>query len=290
MNRTVNPIQISISAPTPRRRDRLFARVGGAEKLAFHADDNRAVIEIYDEIGGFGVTPSDVKAQLADAGRGNVTVRLNSPGGSVFDGIAIFNELVTHPGKVRVEIVGLAASAASLIAMAGDEIAIAENALVMVHRAWGMTIGNEGDHREQAAVLTRIDDALAETYARRTSNPVAAIKKMMQAETWLRGEEAKQLGFANEIMGTIKLSAKFDLSIYAKVPSALAEAPSDATHLSSRAELEILLRERLNLSRAAAKKIAAGGFAALSKSDEDQEMVSALIARLATASAKIKEN
>jgi len=289
MTKTISPINIAIPAPASRRRDRLFARVGGAEKFAFSADDNGAVIEIFDEIGGFGISPSDVRAQLADAGRGNVTVRLNSPGGSVFDGITIFNTLVAHPGKVRVEIVGLAASAASLIAMAGDEIAIADNAFVMVHRAWGMTIGNEADHAEQAAVLRKVDDALAETYAKRTGNKVDVIRRMMEAETWLKGEEAKRLGFANEVMGEVKIGARFDLSIFAKVPSALAETPTSAAHLSSRAELETLLKERLGLSRAAAKKIAAGGFNALSKPDEDQQMVETLVARLAKASANLKE-
>lgn len=289
MNRTVTPVQIDISAPASRRRDRLFARVGGAEKFAFHADDKAAVIEVYDEIGGFGVTPSDFKAQLSDAGRGNVTVRLNSPGGDVFAGITIFNDLVAHPGKVRVEIAGLAASAASLIAMAGDEIAIAENAFLMLHRAWGVTIGNEADHAEQAGVLRKVDDALAQTYAKRTGNPVEAIRKMMEAETWLKGDEAKRLGFANEVMGAVSIGARFDLSIYAKVPSALAETPASTAYLSSRAELETLLKERLNLSRAAAKKIAAGGFNALSKPDENEQLVSDLIARLATASANLKE-
>jgi ATP-dependent protease ClpP protease subunit len=288
MTRTTSPIDIAIPAPASRRRDRLFARVGGAESLALHSDDNGTVIEIFDEIGGFGVSPSDVKAQLADAGRSNVTVRLNSPGGSVFDGITIFNTLVAHPGRVRVEIVGLAASAASLIAMAGDEIAIAENAFVMVHRAWGMTIGNEADHTEQAGVLRKVDIALAETYARRTGNPVAAVSKMMEAETWLKGDEAKRLGFATEMLGAVNIGARFDLSIYAKVPSVLAETPTNTAHLSSRAELETLLKERLNLSRAAAKKIAAGGFNALSKPDEDQQLVSDLIARLAKASANLK--
>lgn len=287
-NRTISPIDIAVPAPASRRGDRLFARVGGAEKFAFHADETGAVIEIYDEIGGLGISPSDIKAQLADAGRGNITVRLNSPGGSVFDGITIFNDLVAHPGKVRVEIAGLAASAASLIAMAGDEIAIAENGFVMLHRAWGVTVGNEADHRDQAVVLTKVDDALAATYASRTGNPVDAIRRMMEAETWLTGNEAKRLGFANALLGEVSLNARFDLSIYSKAPPAIAGLPSSTTHLSDRAELETLLRERLNLSRAAAKKIAAGGFNALSKPDEDQQMVESLIARLAKASANLK--
>lgn len=289
MNRTISPIDIAIPAPASRRRDRLFARVGGAESLALHADDDGTVIEIYDEIGGFGISPSDVKARLAEAGRGNVTVRLNSPGGSVFDGITIFNDLVAYPGRVRVEIAGLAASAASLIAMAGDEIAIAENAFLMVHRAWGMTIGNEADHTDQAAVLRKVDDALAQTYARRTGNQVDVIRRMMEAETWLKGDEAKRLGFATEMLGAVNIGARFDLSIYGKVPSALAETPTNTAHLSSRAELESLLKERLGLSRAAAKKIAAGGFNALSKPDENEQLVSDLIARLAKASANLKE-
>src|SRR5205823_2104371 len=115
-------------------------------------------ILVYDEIGQFGVSPTAVRDQLK--GAGDVLVKINSPGGDVFDGIAIHNDLVAHSGNVTVHVTGVAASAASIIAMAGKTIAIAPNAFVMLHNSWALTIGNAGDHQDTASLLTQVDGAL----------------------------------------------------------------------------------------------------------------------------------
>lgn len=171
-----------------------------------------------------GVTAKDFRAILKDAGPGDLTLKLNSPGGDVFDGIAIFNELVAHPGRIRVEVTGLAASAASVVAMGGDEIVMAENAMMMVHNAWSVVAGNRNDLRSFAAVLDKIDAAMAKTYAVRSGMGVRTVAKMMDEETWLTAQEAKDAGLADAIGISAPASAAFDLSIFARVPDGVSRA------------------------------------------------------------------
>ena len=280
------PINIHVPQPTG-RRERLFARASGNGYKAF-ADQGAVVIELFDEIGPYGVTASDFSRSLADAQGGDVVLKLNSPGGSVFEGLSIYNSLVAHPGHVRVEVVGIAASIASIIAMAADDLAMASNSFLMVHRAWGVTVGHEGDHTEQAAVLAKIDRALAGTYATRTGKAAAEMHRLMNAETWMTAREAKAGGFADEILGELAIAARFDLGAYAKAPDAL-RAPVEPIQIQTRVELEKLLRDRCGLSKAAARKVAIGGFDALLKKDDETDplAVLSLIARLDNATAAI---
>lgn len=216
---------INIAAPAGERRDRFFARSVGTS-FDVRASDGATEIDIYDEIGFWGVNAKDFRARLK--GAGDVVLRINSPGGDVFDGLAIFNDLVAHKGKVRVEITGLAASIASIIAMAGDEIAIADNGFLMIHNAWTIGIGNRHDFNELSGTLAKIDDALARTYASRTGAGVRSVKQMMDDETWLTAKEAKSLGFATESLTQVEAKAKFDLSVFGSAPAAL-EWPVDDT-------------------------------------------------------------
>jgi ATP-dependent protease ClpP protease subunit len=282
------PIDIAESAPVA-KRERYFARASGNGFKAF-ADHGAVIIELFDEIGPYGVTASDFSRSLADAQGGDVVLKLNSPGGSVFEGLSIYNSLVAHSGHVRVEVVGIAASIASIIAMAADELAMASNSFLMLHRAWGVTVGNEADHLEQAAVLTKIDKALAGTYATRTGKAAAEMHRLMNAETWLTAREAKAGGFADEVLGDLPIAARFDLGAYAKAPDAL-KAPVGPIQIQSRIELERLLRERVGLPKAAARKVAIGGFDALLQKDledtTDPLAVLSLIERLDTATAAI---
>lgn len=282
-----NPIEI-VEPATATKRERYFARASGNGFHAF-SQQGAVVIELFDEIGPYGVTAKEFSNSLASAQGGDEVLKVNSPGGSVFEGLTIFNELVAYRGHVRVEVVGIAASIASIITMAGDEIAIASNSFLMLHRAWGATIGNEADHLEQAAVLTKIDRALAGTYATRTGKAAEEMHRLMNAETWLTAREAKACGFADEILGDLPIVAKFDLGAYAKAPEALKVAVGPI-QIQSRLELERLLREG-GLSKAAAKKAAIGGYDALlpknTEETPDPLAVLSLIARLAKASADI---
>lgn len=236
--------------PKNLQRDRFIARSVGT-KFSAALTGTSTEIELYDEIGAWGVTAKDFRAKLKDA-PGDVVLRVNSPGGSVTDGLAIFNDLIAHKGNVRVEVTGVAASIASIIAMAGDERAIAENAFMMIHNAWGITIGNKDDHQAAITVLSKMDDALARTYSARTTTGIRSIKQMMDDETWMNGKEAVEAGFATEILKPATAQAKYDLSGFETTPELLAYSDEDVTKTVRDAERS--LRDA-GWSRSEARKI-----------------------------------
>jgi len=162
-------------------------------------DSATAEIIVYDEIGYAGYSAQDLVRDLRNLGKRDLTVRLNSPGGEVFDGMAVHNALKRHPGHVTVHVDGLAASIASVIAMAGDRIVIAKNAQVMVHEASGLCIGNSADMKETAALLDRVSDTIAGVYADRAGGTVKAWRSTMKDETWFSADEAIKAGLADEV-------------------------------------------------------------------------------------------
>lgn len=179
-------------------------------------------IFIYDEIGpdfwGL-VSAKKVIDQLKGFGdKADVTVRLNTPGGSVTEGQAIYNALLRHKGEVTIEVDSLAASMGSYIAMAGDTIRIAENAYFMVHNPWTITMGTAQELRDAADVLEKMQAGLVKAYAKRTGLDEEAIANMMDAETWLTASEAVEIGFAGEISETLKAAAAVRPGIFAKAP------------------------------------------------------------------------
>lgn len=257
------PALITVDAPAIHHNRPFFARATGRAFESRDAD-GATVIDLYDEIGAYGVSAKDMRARLADAG--DVVLRINSPGGSVFDGIAMFNDLVAHTGRIRVEIVGLAASAASLVAMAGDEIAIAENGFVMIHQAWTLAAGNASGLTEVAAVLVQVDQSLAATYAARSEQSVSAVASMMAAETWMTADAAIESGFADATLPARGPQARFDLSVFARAPAALAaDIPRDNPTIR---DVETALRDA-GLSRSQAKALAAHGHRGVT--DEQRE-------------------
>ena len=183
-----------------------------------------AEISIYDEIGAYGVS---AKAFLADLGKlpdkAPLTLRLNSPGGSVFDAVAIYNALQRHAGTVTVSIDGIAASAASYIAMAGDEIVMPENAFLMIHDPSGMVMGTAGDMRSMAEALDKIGASLLRGYAAKSSKPEAEIAILMAKETWLDASEALEMGFADTMSGPVRIAASFDVSQFQNAPPEIIE-------------------------------------------------------------------
>jgi ATP-dependent Clp protease protease subunit len=268
-----NPIMLC-GAPQSNRKQSYFAKAQG-RSFAKKAESGATIIDLYDEIGAYGVSAKDFGAQLNDI-TGDIVLRINSPGGDVFDGLAIFNSLVAHDGHVRVEITGVAASAASIIAMAGDEIAIAENAFVMIHNAWSLTIGNAEDHDETSDLLGQIDNSLAGTYAKRTGQDIRVIKEMMSEETWLDSADAKANGFVTEIIAARSANARFDMSVYAKAPTQLASEES-LNDINIR-DLERILREA-GIPRRKAKALASYGIKTPADlRDEDNEVSNDLAA------------
>lgn len=169
------------------------------------ADKADNTISILDPIGqdpwtGEGVTAKRISAALRSIGDKDVVVNLNSPGGDLFEGMAIYNLLRDHKGEVTVRVLGVAASAASIIAMAGDEILIARAGFIMIHDTWVITLGNRHDLREIADTLEPFDAAMADIYAARTGLEAKKIGKMMDAETWIGGAAAVEDGFADALL------------------------------------------------------------------------------------------
>lgn len=168
------------------------------------ASEDDASISILDPIGdnweGTGVTAKRIGAALRNIGARDVTVNVNSPGGDFFEGVAIYNMLREHKGKVTVRVMGLAASAASVIAMAGDELLMGDGAFLMIHNAWAMAIGNRHDMRAAADQLEPFDAAMASVYANRTGLKESEIVKLMDAETWINSAQAVDQGWATGLV------------------------------------------------------------------------------------------
>jgi len=178
----------------------------GLRAAAAEGEEDRS-ISIYDAIGydywtGEGVTSRRVAAALRTLGAGPVTVNVNSPGGDMFEGLAIYNLLREHKGDVTVKVLGVAASAASVIAMAGDNVQIARAAFFMVHNSWVVAAGNRNDLREIADWLEPFDAAMADIYVAHTGADAKAIAKLMDAESWIGGSAAVEQGFADELLAS----------------------------------------------------------------------------------------
>lgn len=207
--------------------------------IEFKARGTTGEIWLYDQIGeGFfsdGVTAKSFQKDLTALGKVNtINLRINSPGGNVFDGLSIFNQLKAHPARIVVDIDGLAASIASVIAMAGDEIRMAGNAMLMIHNPHGMAMGDATEMRRTAALLDQIKGNLTDTYAARTGMMSATLNAWMDDETWLTATEAVQNGFADSVVQEQRLAAHFDLGQFRNVPAALKKEQAQATQAAKR--------------------------------------------------------
>ena len=192
-----------------------------------------AEVVIYDEIGAYGVSAKGFLAELGALPDGTpLAVRLNSPGGSVFDAVAIYNAIKRHSGTVTVWIDGIAASAATYIAMAGDEVVMPENAFLMIHDPAGMVMGTATDMRAMAEALDKIKGSLLQGYAAKSGRSQEEIASLMAAETWLDAKDALDLGFADRIAEPVRIAARFDVCRFRNAPPALSkpvlEADEDA--------------------------------------------------------------
>ena len=175
------------------------------------AKTSSAEILIYEEIGDGWMGGISAK-QFAEDVKGlknvsDINVRINSEGGSVFDGHAIYNTLKNHKARVTVDIDGLAASIASIIAMAGDEIRMAENAFMMIHDPWMVAAGTAGELRSQADVMDKVQEKLVNTYVKRTNGDAEQISAWMADETWMNAEEALERGFVDSITEETRMAA-----------------------------------------------------------------------------------
>jgi ATP-dependent protease ClpP protease subunit len=163
------------------------------------SDNGEATIHLYDEVGAFGSGSKEFLADLGKLDGQHIHLRINSPGGSVVEGTAIYNALRRHKGGLTVHIDALAASMASVIAMAGAPVYIADNALMMIHNPWTVSMGDSDQLRREAALLDKLKDSLRNAYVRKTGMEADRIAQMMDEETWLDAVEAVALGFADAI-------------------------------------------------------------------------------------------
>ena len=173
---------------------------------------DKAEVWIYEQIGedfwnGGGITAKNFQKELSEIKASQIDLHINSPGGLVFDGITIYNLLKNHPAAVTTYIDGLAASIASVIALAGDKVVMAENALYMIHKASGMVMGNSDDMRDFADKLDKVNSSIATTYIGKTQREEVEINDLMAAETWMTAAEAFDYGFIDEISGEADMAA-----------------------------------------------------------------------------------
>ncbi|WP_345848163.1 head maturation protease, ClpP-related, partial [Shewanella algae] len=159
------------------------------------ATNGEAELMIYDEIGGWGITAKQFARDLKDLGKiTQLTARIHSPGGDVFEGMAIYNILKNYPAHKVAHIDGLAASMASVIAMAFDEVVMPENAMMMVHKPWGGTMGDADDMRKYADLLDKVEGNLVGAYRDKTGMTDEQLHALLAEETWLTGREAVEKG------------------------------------------------------------------------------------------------
>lgn len=222
--------------------------------VKFQARGSRGEIWLYEQIGasfwGDGITSKSFQKELTGLGKvTSIDLRINSPGGDVFDGFAIYNMLQQHPASVDVYVDGVAASIASIIAMAGDNIKMAKNSLMMIHNPQGVAIGDANEMDRVKALLQQVKGNLTTTYVDRTGNKAAAVEAWMDDETWFTAEAAVENGFADSVISAQAVNACFDLSPFRNIPQALKQRPRDAV---STPELDMRRIRISDLTRRAA--------------------------------------
>lgn len=220
--------------------------IGRRFDVVASADSASAEVWLYDTIVSDaaeaewfgGVAPEPFVKALRAIDAQTINLRINSPGGSVFAGRAIEQALRDHPAQVVAHIDGLAASAASFVAMAADKIVMAPGAMMMVHKAWTLAFGNANDLMDTAALLEKIDSTLVDTYAKRSGKDKQTVCEWLANETWFTAAEAVDAGLADEVSGDApKAAARWDLSAYGKAHPPAPESEQAAQKQIDAAEL-----------------------------------------------------
>jgi len=213
-------------------------------------DNSSAEISIYDAIGGYDVNAKQFVDELKEINAETINLRINSPGGSVIDGNAMFNALQRHPAKVVTHIDGLAASMASVIAMAGDEVHMADNALLMIHNPWTMSIGDADELRADADLLDKMSASIMSAYGR-SQYEDGEIKDLMDAETWFTAQEAFDAGFVDHISTGLRAAAS---DITAMAASSEFSIPADKQIASLNKQIEAISKTSQEVSEQLAER------------------------------------
>ncbi len=227
------------------------------EPLRVENADDAATIYVYDYIGGWdGVQAGDFVQALNAIGATQINLRINSPGGSVFDGRAMATAVANHPARVTAYIDGIAASAASWLALAADEVAIADGAFLMIHNSQAMAYGDKRIMLDMAGVMEQIDESFVADYVAKTGKEPAAIRAWMDAETWFSADQSVEHGFADRVEKGKKASNSWNLSVYENAPEQLKQPPKspeqgaevvDLRAAREHAERTLVMLERIAL-------------------------------------------
>jgi ATP-dependent Clp protease protease subunit len=202
------------------------AKPGGGEGFKAETNGDEATLYLYDVIASGkmeaewwgGVAPELFVKELNALDVKTIHLRINSPGGSVFGARAMESAIRAHKAKIIAHVDGYAASAASFLAVACDEVEMAKGAFMMIHKAWSCMCGNSDDFLSAAELLDKIDGTLAETYAAKCGLTTDEIMEMLEAETWLTGQEAVDLGLADRLMDEEAKASAWDMSAYENAP------------------------------------------------------------------------
>jgi len=232
--------------------------------FAIKAAADEAEISIFDEIGGWGVTVSDFKKEFDSIRETkSITLLLNSPGGSVFDGMAVYNILATVRERLSVRVIGVAASIASVIALSGFKLTMAEATYLMIHEPWAIAIGPAAEMRKTADLLDSVTLQMVDIYAAHSNLSKEEIARRMAEETWMTAQEALDAGFAQEVEGGAAVAALgFGMQKYGykRTPDGvLARSHQENRPPRSVREFEDFLRDA-GFDRNSAKRIVAKGF------------------------------
>lgn len=243
-----------------------------------------AELSIFDEIGGFGVSVSDFAAQFALVRGKRINLTLNSPGGSVTDGMAIYNILASEREKLSVEVIGLAASMASVVALAGSSLTMGEGSYFMIHNPWTIALGDADQLRHDADILDKMRSELISIYAAHSSLGTQRIAELMDAETWMTADEALEAGFASAVRRGIPAAAlRRDLETlgFRNLPTPL--EGKEFSGISTIRDYEQFLRDA-GASRSEAAALASSGWKALHRDgaqpDPDASGIADLVAAL----------
>jgi ATP-dependent protease ClpP protease subunit len=203
-----------------------------------NAADAPATVYIYSEIGEWGITADAFAREFNAIDSDNIDVRINSAGGSVFAGFAIHSILANSGKTITVYIDSLAASIASIIALAGDKIHIADKAYFMMHNPAGLVMGGSKDMQKTAKLLDQLTGTLADIYAQKSGKGREEIMQLMEDETWMDGQAAVDAGFADEVFKTAKIAASYDLSAFANAPLNQFSAPVAGQTIETKPNME----------------------------------------------------
>lgn len=254
------------------------SRFGRTGYRAEHDEDDAAHLYLYDAISWFAISASDFVREISAVDSDRIVLHINSPGGDIFDAVAIYNALRDHRAHVETRVDGIAASAASFVAQAGDRVVMAKHSMMMIHDPWGITIGDARDHRNQADVLDQLGDNIASIYAERAGGSSRTWRDRMLEETWYTDREAVDAGLADEVAGDEATENRFDLSGYRKAPDEVRRPAARLNHREpTERDIEQALRDA-GLSRKAAKALIAGGWSAVDESARDASGLEELLA------------